>query len=403
MRLSKSHSADPGSRPKTLWNISFISILVLGFITGSAGQMVNPILSKYVISLGGTISLAGTIFGLNSGIALLIHPFSGAASDIINKKFVLIGSVLISAAAYIGYLLFNSITAVIICRIMQGFSFAFMSVARIAFATDFIPRGRLGEGVAFTSFGIVLSQAVGPIIGLWVVEKWGFSHCFAVAIILSLIGAGMLCLLPYKRVKKKLEIKKLRLNNLVAVEILPYAFLAGMFALLTHMANSFLALLGEDRGIANVGLFFTVYAITALVVRPFSGRVLDKFGLPVLLYPAFFIASLTMLLLGFAQSLSVIMLAGFFKAFSQGIAMPSITGSSIKRLGRERAGVVSATIHFGQDLVCMIGPPVGGAIAAASGYTTMYYSFAAFILGVGLPLYMYLRHRDKKLKNALSS
>lgn len=395
MLLKKIRSVNPEEEPKTLWNISFITVLVLGFITGSANQMVNPLLSKYAISLGASLSLAGTIVGLQSGMAMCLRPISGAASDILNRKYVMIGSIAASSLAFTGYLLFHNITAIVICRLLQGFSFAFMSVARTAFATEYMPKERLGEGVAFTSFGIVLSQAIGPNIGLWVSDKLGYNYCFLIALILSVGGAALLSLLPYHHKKGDFHWNKLKLSNLIAVEIIPYAFLGGLFTMTTHLANSFLVLVGEERNIANVGLFFTVYSVVALVLRPIAGKILDKFGLPVLLYPAFIFAALTMAFIGMAQSLTVIIIAGVFKALSQGVALPSIQGSAIKRLSKERAGVASATIHMGQDLLSTIAPAIGGVVASATSYGTMYFCFAGVIL-LGIPLYTFLRHQEKK-------
>lgn len=381
--------------PRTLWNKNFIMVLVFGFIAGTANQMVNPLLSKYAVSLGATLTLAGTIVGLQSGIAMFLRPISGAASDILNRKFVMIGSVLLSAVAFAGYLIFSNITAVIICRIIQGFAFAFMSVARTAYATEFMPKDRMGEGVAFTSFGVVLSQAVGPGVGLWLSEKWGYSACFTVALVCAVLGALVLSAQSYKHERGEFNRSKLSLGSLIAVEVIPYALLAGLFSMVTQLGNSFIALLGAERGIANVGLFFTVYSVCALVLRPASGKILDRFGLSVLLYPAFIFASLTLVLIGSAHSITFIILAGLTKALSQGVAVPSIQGSSIKRLGKERAGVASATIHMGQDLINTLAPMAGGAIAASIGYGGMYYIFAGIIL-LGIPVFMLLQRNERK-------
>ncbi len=388
-------ATDSRPEPKSLWNYNFIMVLVFGFLSGTANQMVNPLLSKYAISLGASLSLAGSIVGLQSGMAMFMRPVSGAASDLLNRKFVMIGSIITSSIAFTGYLLFKNIPVVIFCRILQGFAFAFMSVARTAFATEYIPKDRMGEGVAFTSFGVVLSQAVGPAIGLWISEKIGFNGCFIIALICSISGIILLSTLPYKHVRGDFKWNKLKFSNLLAIEVLPYGLIAGLFAMVTHMANAFVPLIGDERGIPNVAVFFTIYSIASLILRPISGKILDKFGLPVLLYPAFFCAAITFILLGAAQSIIVIIIAGIFKSLSQGVALPSIQGSAIKRLGKERAGVSAATIHIGQDLICWIAPSFGGALAASQGYANTFYIYAGIIL-LGLPCYILIRHFEKK-------
>ncbi len=383
--------------PKSLWNINFISVLGLGFVVGLANYMVNPILAKYSISLGATLTFAGTIVGLQSGMAMFLRPLSGAASDLLNRKFVMIGSALLTAFCLLGYFLFHNITAVFIIRIIQGFSYSFMSVARTAYATEYMPKNRIGEGIAYNTYGTVLSQALGPNLGLWISEKWGYNNCFLIALILCFAASFVLMPRPYKHKKGAFKKDKIKLSNLIAVEILPYGFLAGLFSIITQMGNAFVALIGLERGIANVGLFFTTYSVFALILRPLSGKAMDKFGLHVLLFPAFVFASLTMVLLGSANSILLIVLAGFTKSLSQGVAVPCINGASIKRSGKERAGVVSATIHMAQDLLNSLAPPVGGLLATQFGYRNMFYIFAGLML-LGIPAYMHLHRKEGRVK-----
>lgn len=384
-----------GDGPRTLWNIDFIMVLVFGFISGTANQMVSPLLSKYAVSLGASLALAGFIVGLQSGTAMFLRPVSGASSDLLNRKHIMIGSGAVTSLAYAGYLIFSSITSVIICRVLQGIAFAFMSVARTAYATEFIPKNRMGEGVAFTSFGVVLSQAVGPAVGLWISENWGYNACFAIALFCSILGATLLAIRPYKHRRGAFNWNRIKLSNLIAFEVVPYALISGLFAMIIQLGNSFLALIGDERGIANVGIFFTIYSVSALVLRPLSGRALDRFGLSVLIYPAFIFAALTMVLIGSASSLLFIIIAGFTKALSQGVALPSIQGSAIKRLGMERAGVASATIHLGTDLMMTLAPAFGGVLATKLGYRDMFYIYAVVVL-FGMPAFAMITRRDKK-------
>ena len=381
--------------PQTLWNIQFIMVIALGFITGSANHMLYPILSGYALSLGASLALAGTIVGLMNGVAMFIRPLSGFASDLFNRKYVMVGSCLVSAAAYVGYLVFASVTAIIICRIMQGIAFSFMSVARTAYATEYMPKDKIGEGIAFTTFGIILSQAVGPVMGLWISDRWGHQTSFILALTLTLTGAALTATLKHTHTKKPLNRNTIKFNNLIAVEVVPYALIAGLFVMINPIAHAFIALVGAERNIANVGLLFTVYSVCTLIMRPISGRLLDKMDLPVLLYPAFVFAGITMVLLGSAHGIALVLLAGMTSALSQGIAVPAIQGSCIKRIGRERAGVVAATIYMGQDLLSTAAPPLGGFFVTNVGYRDMFYIFAAIML-IGMLAYMFLRRNEKK-------
>jgi len=393
-------NSDPGrddsDSPQKLWNIDYILVLILGFLTGTANQMVSPQLAKYAISLGATLTMAGTIVGVFSGISMAMRPFSGAASDLFNRKYVFMFSILTPAIAYGGFLAFHNITAVFICRILNGIGFSFQSVARIAFASEFIPKERMGEGISFATFGIVVSQALGPTIGLWISDAWGYNACFAVALSACVVGLVALATRPYKRKHEGFDIKKIRFGNLIAIDAVPYALLSGLIAMAIQLANSFLVLIGDERGIKNILLFFTVSSICTLASRPLTARVLDRRGLAVLLYPSYVFAITHLALIGAARSLIIILISGICKALSQGVALPAIHGNAVKRLGVARAGVLTATISMGQDLMGSLAPIVGGVLIDGFGfsYGGMFYTFAGITL-LGIPGYMLLQRREK--------
>jgi len=395
--LPKIRTMNAVEEPVTLWNAPFILILVFGFISGTANQMVNPQLVDYAQTLGASLTFGGTIFGLNIAMSLLLRPFTGVVNDMLNRKFVMIGSILTIALAFAGYTLFHSVAAIIVCRMLQGIGFAFMGVARTALAMGFMPKNRIGEGVGFTSVGLVLSQAIGPGIGTWMTDHWGYTICFLISLSLSLVGALVLSFLPNsKSAAKTIPLReKLHIRTMLAPEILPYAFLAGLFSIAIQIFNAYLRPFGADRGIENIALFFTMYAAIALVLRPLSGRILDRYGLPMLLYPAFIFTSLTYFLVGSAQGTGLILAGGVCRALGIGVALPSIHGMAVKRLGRERAGVASATIFFGQDIMNFLSPSLGGVLATHLGFSAMFYIFGTFVL-IGIPLYTYLRKVEKR-------
>jgi len=383
--------------PQKLWNIDFVMVLVLGFLTGTANQMVSPQLAKYAIGLGASLTLASTIVGMFTAISMVLRPFSGAASDLFNRKKVFMFSIFMTALTYAGYLVFHSITAVIIFRVIHGVGFCFQSVARIAFASDFIPKERMGEGISLASFGIVLSQALGPTIGLWVSDTWGYNACFAVALIACVIGGVALALRPYKSRHESVGLKGIRFGNLLAVDAIPYALLSGLVFMSIQLVNSFMVLLGDERGIKNILLVFTVYSIFTLVARPLSGRILDRRGLAILLYPSFVFGVLNLAMIGAARSLTLILISGICRALSQGVALPAIQGNAVKRLGIERAGVLSATIGIGQDLMGSLAPIAGGVLIDSFGfsYGSMFYTFTGVTM-LGIPGYMILQRHEKK-------
>ncbi len=48
---------------------------------------------------------------------------------------------------------------------------------------------------------------------------------------------------------------------------------------------AFIAFYAAQRGICNIGMFFTVYAVSLAVIRPLAGRLSDKRGFDQVVVP----------------------------------------------------------------------------------------------------------------------
>ena len=80
--------------PTTIWNRNYVMILIFGFLSGTAGQMVGPLLSRYSMSLGASLEFAASLVGLISGVSFFARPFAGGLIDMLNRKYVMMVSLL---------------------------------------------------------------------------------------------------------------------------------------------------------------------------------------------------------------------------------------------------------------------------------------------------------------------
>ena len=135
--------------------------------------------------------------------------------------------------------------------------------------------------------------------------------------------------------------KKFRLREMIALELLPFSFFGGLLMVTNGIVSSYLVLVGEERGIGNIGLYFTVNAIVMLLSRPMAGKISDRYEISYVLIPAFTCGMLAMFLLSRAESLPVILLVAVLQAFGAGMGHPALQAECIRRLRRVRAEYVS--------------------------------------------------------------
>ena len=392
--------AYPGSNrfqePTKLWNKWYITILLLSMVNHVASQLITPIVSKYAMSIGATMATAGTIVGLMSLAAMFARPFAGLSSDRINKKLIIAVTGAVTGVCMYLYSASKSVEMMAAVRFVHGISFSFSTVALLAFNTMFIPKDKIGEGIGWSVVTTTLATAMGPNLGLWLVDHFGYKACFAAAAVGTIIPNLCFLVVPNRQephVPGKSA--KFNVNDFISLQIFPFALLTGLFSCCNGIVNSFLALLGDERGIKGVGVFFTAYSVILIVTRPITGKLYDQKGIKFIMYPSVALAALSMLLLGKATSTWIVLLAGVLKALGQGTGAPSIQAHCLKKLGRDKAGVVSSTCYMGNDIGNTVGPAIGGLIASRAGYGSMFITIAVSVIVIGWPLLFFKTRYDE--------
>ena len=365
----------------------------MAMFSGLAAQLTYPLVARFSLTLNPDITLAGTIAGLMSLMSLFVCPFAGLLSDRFSRKRILQVSSICYASVLLMHALIRTIPGLIILRLLVGVFFSINSVTVVAFSTAFIPQSRIGEGLGYTALANVLAQAAGPAIGLKLVEVSGYPATFILASVSALLCAVVITILPYREEQNK-EKKKFSFNDLFAAEFTGFMLLSALFSGCSGLVATYLAILADQRGIANIALFFTVYSLCMVVFRPYSGKVYDRKGVYFVLIPAIISTACAMVLIGFGKTLAVMIAASLFNALGQGAGVPTLQADVIRKLDKSRTGVATSTIQIGQNIGNALAPMAGSFMVKALGYQAMYLSAAALIILAGFFLLFLQRMKE---------
>ncbi|WP_242835583.1 MFS transporter [Ruminiclostridium josui] len=367
-----------------LWSRAFIFLIAVSLITATGFNMVYTVISKYSMDIQNSLAMAGVISGIFSVAALVMRPFAGMMADFFNKKYLCIGANVVIGLSVIGYFFSSSIPVLFFFRVLHGVAFGVSSTVNIALATRFIPKERLGEGIGYYGIGQVVASIIGPNLGIYVVDKYGFQTLFIVITLLSFLGAALLLCLKYPAEENKMENvrarSKLTIDALIAKEGIIYAIIGGMFSFGNGVVSSFLILLGKERNIANVGIFFSVGAVVVFLLRLFVGRIVDKTGLAIIVNISLIVSAISMVLIGVAPTLGLLIVASVLKSIGQGGGQVSLQSESIKRVSPSRVGVATSTYYIGADIGQGLGPIIGGGISQYFNYTVMFMVCSVLLL-----------------------
>ncbi len=376
-----------------IWTGKFV-LVIMALFSGLAAQLTYPLVARFSLTLNPDITLAGTVAGLMSLMSLFVCPFAGMLSDRFSRKRILQISSVCYAAVLFLHSFAKTIPVLVVLRLLVGIFFSVNSVTVIAYSTSFIPQSRMGEGLGYTALASILAQAAGPAIGLKLVEISGYPATFILAAVSALLCAAVITVLPYQQSDAG-EKKSIRLENLYAVEFTGFMLLAALFSAGSGLVATYLAILADERGIANIALFFTVFSLCMVVFRPFSGKIFDRKGVYYVLIPSILFTAIAMIMIGVGRTLFIMLIASVFNAIGQGAGVPSLQADVIKKLDKSKAGVATSTIQIGQNIGNAAAPMAGSFMIRSFGYQTMFCASGALIAFFSF-LILWIEYRKSK-------
>lgn len=384
--------------PTKLWNTSYILVLVVSTLSSFSFYMVATIMSKYLVSLGATIAFAGFVVGLFSITSLVCRPFCGIMADRLNNIWLMVIANLLMSAGLIGFALSDNMPSMIVFRILNGVGFSINGTVQMAMIVHFIPHDRLGEGIGYVGISQLIGSACAPAVGLEIADRLGMSATFMAAAGMTVLAAGMLLFLRNLQPEKKKEKRGIRFNDILEIKALPYTLPAATFSFTNGIINGYLVMFADMHGIGKISVYFTLYAIAVFLVRPVSGKLMDKKGLRYTVFPGMIACALSLILLGFSNSLWMILATGVLRALGQGAAQPSLQAGCINYVGRDRSGVATSTYFLGGDIGQGIGPMIGGFILAQivglAGYQVLFTGCALLMLAAMVYFYFFCKKAE---------
>jgi predicted MFS family arabinose efflux permease len=383
-----------------LFNKNYNLLILVSLIISFGYSMIATLVSSYGVELGAGLTTAGALAGIYSLAALVIRPFGGYATDILDKRKMCVFSTILICLAMTGYALSPGIKTLFAIRVLHGAAFGISGTANMALVCECIPKERLAEGLGYFGLGQVLSQVCGPSIGITIKDHFGYKYLFLLIAVMTVLAVLVLFFVNNddnkEKTKKKAVREKISFSSLIAKECIVYALVAGIFSLENGIINSFLVLLGEERSIAGIALFFSVNAGVLFLIRLFIGKIADRKSLSIIVNISLITSVISMILVGNSAGLIVVLIAAVLKAIGQGSGQISLQSACIKKVDASKVGIATSTYYIGADIGQGLGPIIGGKISAVFDYRTMFYCVAVMILLAMAVFNIYQREIRKK-------
>lgn len=376
-----------------LLNKGYVSLFFINLVVAISFSMVTTTIPLHLKSIGIDLTLIGTVVGCMSIASMCVRPFSGIVSDRMRKRNLLQISLLLIVLSMVGYSLTKDVRLLIFFRLLHGVGFSFATTVTMALAADNIPIAKLTQGMSYFAIGQTIANAVAPGIGMFIGEKLGYAVAFQLAAMLLIMAIviSFIFVAPSPRPEKK-PAGLLRLSDFFVANALPFCLLSIVVAGSTGVENGFVALMGEEANLGNIGWYFSISAGALFLSRLFFGRIADRNPRLVIctgtlsIALGFLILGLSNVLFAGGKPTAAFVAAAILKALGLGAVQPALQSASIRSVDQNHRGAASCTYYFGTDIGQALGPIFGGAVAGAFGYAGMF-ALASIPLVVGCMIF----------------
>ncbi len=380
---SESTSASKPEQDR-IFTRAFVLMALVNLLVFVGWQMILTGLPLYLDMLGADPIFIGLATTLATGAAVIVRPVSGVVVDRYGRKGVLVAGFAVMAVAIALYAVIPVAGVVLALRFIHGLGWGFGSTANSTLAADIIPRRRFAEAMGYFAMTNSLSLALAPALAIWLMEV-GLSHIMIFAAsgftVAALAVAIVLFITDYKQPPLKNDIplaKAFSPENMFEKSAIFPSTIMLLIALGFGAISTFIALMGADRGIEGMALYFVVNAVANVVFRPIIGRWTDKKGFywPGIMACLAFAASLVVI--AFAQGLPAILCAGVLVGLGTGTAMSTFQTMSVAIVAPTSRGAAMSTFLFLFNGGIAVGAFLAGMLLEPLGYTGMYLVMAAF-------------------------
>ncbi len=350
-----------------IYSNDFRDVIFIYRILFTGFYLLVPTLPLFIKEIGGNESQVGLMMGMFTIAAVVIRPIIGGMLDKYGRKSFIIWGLIFFGLTMFSYNLASTIILLAILRVIHGVTWAVSTTAVGTAITDIIPDSRRGEGMGWYGMAMTIAMAIGPMIGLWVVQNYSFHGLFLIATLLSFIAVALSLItkMPFTSQKEKGKIQLFE-KSVLSITIVVF-FLSFAYGGIT----TFLPLFASSIDV-NPGTFFLVYAIALTIVRPISGKLLDKYGEVFIIFPALCITILAIVVLTISNGLIGVIIAAALYGIGFGSAQPALQAAMLTIVDPSKRGVANASFFTAFDLGIGLGAILLGVVSQMFGYRILF-------------------------------
>jgi MFS family permease len=254
-------------------------VYAAGFVTAFGAHAVAANLGRYALGHHGSLWELGLLLGVYDGAEVVLKPVFGALADRTGAKPVMIGGLVLFAAASAAFVIGGDPHQLAAARLAQGTGAAAFSPA--AAATVAALGGQKRSGRLFGGYGGAkgIGYLLGPVAGGALVVAGGYPALFSTMAVIAIVTAAAVAVLvhhTWPAPRTPAEVPSLGRRLTSAAFLQPVLLLAAATAALSAGVGFLPVLAGQHHlGPIAAGALVSLLAAAAAVLQPVAGRRID--------------------------------------------------------------------------------------------------------------------------------
>ncbi len=390
-------------KQETLFNKGFIGITLINFVVYLVYYLLMVIIAVIAQdNLQATLGQAGLASGIYIIGTLVARLLIGKKLELYGRKAVLRYGCLFYLLTTIAYLYTPTISMLYLIRLLNGFGYGTVSTATNAIVTVYIPESRHGEGINYYGLSTSLAAAIGPFIGMILLNTTSFYFIILFSIVLIAATTIASFVFPVKNLvlteTHRRELKSWSLDSFFEKKVLFITFIAFLMGLSYSSVLAFLSSYAQVIHLVQASsFFFVVYAVVITLTRPLSGRIFDAYGENAVMYPSYLFLALGLFVLSMTTTSWLLLVSGALIGLGYGTFMSNGQAICLKKCEKHQIGIALSTYFIGLDLGLGVGPYLLGELRTYLSFQKVYV-VAAILPVLCIVLYAMFYHQDTKEK-----
>lgn len=328
----------------------------------------------FLQQLGASTTVIGGAASLMSLAAIAVSPALGRFLDLTGRRRVILTASAGNIAVCAGFVFVHALVPAIALRFVHSALETTLHVAFFTYALDLVPAARRSQGLALFGVSAMAAMGLGGVAGDLAFAADGYRGVFLGAIVLSLAAAVAALTLGESRPDpepaagaKRNWTAVLTQRPLWGVWALTAAFFFAMSSVFVYMKTWVL-----QTGLGSVGLYFAVYAGTAITLRVLLGWVPDRLGAARMAAPTLLAYAGGLFMLASTDNVTMFVMAAVLGGLGHGYGYPVLLTLVTARVGNTDRGTGVAVYNAIDAGAGLIGAPVLGFVIDRWGYSPMF-------------------------------